>query len=64
MIAYEDECVGCPPEIGCLGDTCPYKHVKRIYCDICGDETDTVWEFNDTHYCKRCLLDAFPKHSL
>ena len=35
MIEYEDECVGCPPEMGCLGNSCRYKNVKHLYCDKC-----------------------------
>lgn len=38
MIRFEDECVGCPPEMGCLGDGCRYRNVPHIYCDICGEE--------------------------
>lgn len=29
MVTYENECVGCPPEKGCLGSTCPYRKVKH-----------------------------------
>ena len=29
MIKYEDECVGCPPERGCLGSVCPNRNVPR-----------------------------------
>ena len=38
MVRLEDECVGCPPELGCLGQLCPYQNVPRCYCDECGEE--------------------------
>ena len=34
MIKYENECVGCPPERGCLGSSCPYMNVPRLYVMI------------------------------
>ena len=40
-IVFQDDCVGCPPEMGCLGDTCKFKHVPHLYCDECtGEQTD------------------------
>lgn len=42
MIKYEDECVGCPPEMGCLGSACPYKNVERHYCGCCGREATCI----------------------
>lgn len=38
MIKYKNECVGCPPEIGCIDSACPYKNVPVYYCDECGEE--------------------------
>ena len=30
MVEYEDECVGCPPEMSCLGkDGCPNMNVPQ-----------------------------------
>ena len=40
MIIFEDECVNCPPEMGCLGKGCPNKRVPHYICDKC-DEEDT-----------------------
>jgi len=53
MIEYEDNCVGCPREIGCLGSTCPFRNVQVIYCDNCGDYADYTYE--DSDYCENCL---------
>ena len=52
MVKYEDECVGCPPELGCLGSACPNRHVPRLYCDKCGEEVD---EFYEDELCIDCV---------
>ena len=60
MIRYEDQCVGCPPERGCLGNSCPYKSVSVYVCDECGDEDVELYEFDDgSQLCKSCLLSKF-----
>ena len=38
MIRLENQCVGCPPEIGCLGRICPKREVEVLVCDKCGSE--------------------------
>lgn len=59
MRTYTNECVGCPPEIGCLGSACPHVNVERFYCDECGDET-TLYEYENRELCESCLLKMFP----
>jgi hypothetical protein len=61
MIEYENECVGCPKDIGCLGSSCPYVNVKHLYCDNCSDEVDYLYEYCDKQICKDCLLETVPK---
>ena len=61
MVRYENECVGCPPEIGCLGDVCPNRNVPRFYCDECKFETDELWTINGYEVCEDCLKKMFPK---
>lgn len=61
MIQYEDDCVGCPPEMGCMGSACPYQNTKHLYCDCCGDETDVLYEFNEEQLCEYCVLDKLHK---
>lgn len=61
MIVYKNECIGCPTEIGCIGDTCPYRNVKRLYCDECENEDDVLYEFYDEQLCKHCVLDKLYK---
>lgn len=61
MIYYEDECVGCPPELGCFGEACPNRKVKHCYCDDCNNEfsADELYIFDDKHLCTECLLKNF-----
>lgn len=54
MIRIENECVGCPPEIGCFRNSCPYWAVKRYYCDNCEDERKLYW-FNGKQLCIGCI---------
>lgn len=55
MITYEDHCVGCPPELGCLGESCPHKNVPVSYCDLCGDYAD--YRVDEKDYCEQCLRE-------
>ena len=55
-----NECVGCPPEIGCMGDSCPYRHVTRYYCDECENETQ-LYEFDGGEYCISCIEKMLSK---
>ncbi len=43
MVTYENECVGCPPEMGCLGSACPNRNVKYLYCDKCGEDAEKLY---------------------
>ena len=52
MRKYENECVGCPPEMGCMGNACPYRNVARDYCDTCGD--DASYRIDGEDYCESC----------
>ena len=66
MRQIENECVGCPPEIGCIGPSCPYVHVTRCYCDVCGESAEYTIDGKD--YCENCateyLQEAFDAHSI
>ena len=59
MIKYEDECVGCPPEMGCLGNSCRYKNVKHLYCDRCGEDCEELYVFDGEVLCEECLKANF-----
>lgn len=58
MIKSENECVGCPPELGCLGSSCPYVDVPHYYCDFCKAES-TLYRYNGYEICEECLLKEF-----
>lgn len=60
MVTYEDECIGCPTEMGCLGDTCPNKNVPHLYCDNCNEEVDELRDYNGEQWCEKCILDDCP----
>ncbi len=64
MVKHENDCVGCPPEIGCLHESCPYRNAIHMYCDICGNEEDVLYEYEDEQICTCCLLKEVPKVDL
>ena len=59
MIKYEDECVGCPPEMGCIGDSCPNRNVPHLYCDKCGEECEELYLYDKEELCEDCLKKQF-----
>ena len=59
MITYEDECVGCPTEMGCMGSTCPNRNVKHLYCDKCKDDVEKLYKYDGEEICEECLLKEF-----
>lgn len=58
MRSVENECVGCPPELGCLGSICPNRNVVRFYCDRCGEE-GKLYHYDSEELCEECLLKEF-----
>lgn len=54
MIRHESMCVGCPPELGCLGKGCPYNNVSVCYCDICEDNT-ADYHADGQDICEVCM---------
>ena len=61
MIEYENECIGCPPEIGCIGSTCPFTRVPHYYCDNCKEEVDELFDVDGEELCEECLKARFRK---
>ncbi len=59
MIEYKDDCVGCPPEMGCRGSGCPLSNVPHWYCDDCEDEMDPfdLRLYNGKMLCRECLSE-------
>ena len=57
MSVYKsDECVDCGRP--CLGSLCPNRNVIRKECDVCGDEYEKVYRYENTVYCADCLIMA------
>ena len=56
MRKRENECVGCPPERGCLGSACLHRDVLRVTCDECGDEDSDMYCYDGADYCGACLI--------
>ena len=60
MKYFSNDCVGCPPEMGCLGDACKYAHAAHWACDRCGAETPRS-ELRVTkdgeQLCEECLCE-------
>lgn len=63
MKVYENQCVGCPPEIGCLGNTCPYVNVPVYCCDNKNGHDIAVYRIDGQDLCEDCtkslLLELF-----
>lgn len=57
---YEDECVNCPPELGCLGSDCPKKNVLHFYCDKCDEEAE-LYHYDGKELCIECIKDMLER---
>lgn len=65
MVTYENECVGCATEnYPCLGSSCPNRNVEHLYCDICGQEQEELYLFEEYELCLDCLLKQVEKITL
>lgn len=53
MRKYENQCVGCPEGMGCLGKSCPYVDVLVDYCDDCGAE-GAEYRIDGDDLCEDC----------
>ena len=64
MVYREDQCVGCPPELGCLGDGCPNRNVPVFECDDCREEVTELYIGEDGgEYCQSCICNHLEKVS-
>lgn len=55
MIKYENECVGCPDWMGCVGSSCSYANVPHFICDNCGQEAGSLFDTDDGQLCYDCV---------
>lgn len=51
---YENQCVDCG--LPCIGNACMHYRVKVLICDGCGDEVDTLYQFEGEELCAECVL--------
>lgn len=56
-------CVGCPADWGCLGRNCPHCWETIMICDVCEQESDELYRFDDTDYCEECKDKLFTRIS-
>lgn len=61
MVKYEDECVGCPKELGCLGSACPNRNVPHFYCDECKNDVETLYYYDGKELCLECIEKMLEK---
>lgn len=54
MVRIENQCVDCG--LPCIGKACRYYRVKVLICDECGDEVDTLYQFEGEELCGDCVL--------
>lgn len=65
MTTYENECCNCKTGgYPCKGPSCPALHVRRVYCDICGDEVTGWYEYDHMDLCQECLLDLLKRRGI
>lgn len=55
MTRTENDCVGYPDGLPCMGNSCPNRNIVHHYCDKCGDEVSTLYVFDGVEYCEECL---------
>lgn len=56
MLKHVDDCVSCPPELGCLGNGCPKRNIPVYYCDICEEEI-ADYHADGQDICEYCLKE-------
>lgn len=55
MVETRSKCVGCPPEMGCMGSTCPHANIKVRVCDDC--KSDAAYIINGEDFCESHASD-------
>lgn len=59
MLRIENHCCDCAvPGYPCLGSSCPNRRVEVHYCDRCGDELESILEFEGEELCNSCYKKA------
>ena len=61
-IEYFDECCGCAvPGYPCLGSSCPNRNVPHHVCDECGEDNETIYEYEGEELCLDCVVKRLTK---
>lgn len=56
MIKYQNDCCYCSTEgYPCTGE---HKRVAHYYCDRCGNEWDTIYEYEGKQLCEHCVIKS------
>ena len=63
MIRFENECVGCPTNMGCIGSGCPYSHVLHLVCDECGEDVEELYDTPSGQMCGTCVKANFDEYA-
>lgn len=61
---YENDCVACPDGQPCMGNSCPNRNVKHLYCDECKNEVEKLYIVGNEELCEECLLKMFDEINL
>ncbi len=57
MRKIQNDCCGCP-ELPCIN--CEKgKDYECVYCDICGESEENMYEYGGKDYCESCLFIAW-----
>lgn len=60
MKTFENDCVNCPDDMGCLGNSCPYVNVPVYRCDCCEEQAE-LYYFDGEELCIECIIERLEK---
>ena len=55
LVYDKGNCVGCPPEMGCLGLACDMCYETKMICDICKEEVEDLYVVEGEQMCENCF---------
>ena len=56
MVYWENNCIKCDYCVGCGAD-----HQAVLVCDECGEESETLYEYDGEQLCGDCVLKMLPE---
>ena len=61
MTQFKHECCDCATgAYPCQGSSCT-QGTMHYYCDACGEETETLYQFEGEELCADCVLESLPR---